>query len=160
MEIEQIVIETMNLCYPHFRMVTTLPDDFENKTIKEVEKRIKKLNIPDISHRFIKHHEKTNWGYSIHMMEKSGKAYARTYWYNDDKSVIFLEGLHVDEKMCGNGIATKLLEMHIQIAKEKKASTQLKVEEGSWMHEWYKRRGYKKYTRCEESNTIWLYMLP
>jgi len=131
--------------------------------IKRITDRIRRKPLlvkPVVSHRFITHYDKTDWGVSVHMIEESGRAYARTYWYDDDKTVVILEGLHVDKEARGNGIASKLLDLHIQIAKDNNASSQLKVKEGTWVHEWYKRRGYKDYVKCKESNDIWLYMLP
>jgi len=110
--------------------------------------------------RFIKHQEKTDWGVSIHMIEESGNAYARTYWYDDDETVVFLEGLHVNKEFRRNGIASQLLDLHIQIARDNHASSQLKVKEGTWVYEWYKRKGYKDFVKCKESNDIWMILLP
>ena len=114
-----------------------------------------------VSHRFIIHTSESEWGGSVLVMEKSGKAFARTYWFSDDSSTIYFDWLSVDESERGNGIATELLNNHIQIAKDLKAETMLWVKQDTWMHEWYKRKGYKDYKTYEkESNAMWLNMLP
>lgn len=118
------------------------------------------LNLFVVKHRFITHEEKTTWGTSIYFIEKSGKALARTYWYDEDSSVVILEGLHVEKESRQKGIATKLLKMHLEIAKKNKASSQLKVEENSWIQLWYKRLGYKDFIRSKEDNMMWMIMLP
>lgn len=133
--------------------------NFIKHTIDQIRRK-PLLVKPVVSHRFITHQEKTNWGVSVHTIEKSGKAYTRTYWYDNDETVVILEGLHVNKEARGNGIATQLLDMHLQIAKNNHASSQLKVKEGTWMHEWYKRKGYRDYVKDKECNTIWMYMLP
>lgn len=114
-----------------------------------------------VSHRFIIHTSESDWGGSVLVMEKIGRAFARTYWFNDDNSTIYFDWLSVNETERGNGIATELLNNHLQVAKELKAETMLWVKKDTWMHEWYKRKGYKDYKPYEkEGNAMWLNMLP
>ena len=114
-----------------------------------------------VSHRFIYHISYSDWGGSILVIEKNGKAFSRTYWFNNDTGTIYFEGLSVDESERGNGIATELLNSHIKIAKQFEVETILLVKKGTWMHDWYKRKGYQDYKNHEEeSNVIWLRMLP
>lgn len=114
-----------------------------------------------VSHRFICHSSDSDWGGSVLVMEKSGKAFARTYWFNDDTGTIYFDWLSVDESERGNGIATELLNAHIEVAKKFEIETMLWVKKDTWMHEWYNRKGYKDYKDYEkESNAIWMRMLP
>ena len=113
------------------------------------------------SHRFICHSSDSDWGGSVLVMEKNGKAFARTYWFKDDTGTIYFDWLSVDESERGNGIATELLNVHIEVAKLFKIETMLFVKKDTWIHEWYSRKGYKYYKDYEkESNAIWMRMLP
>jgi len=111
--------------------------------------------------RFICHISNSDCGGSVLVMEKSGKAFARTYWFNDDTDTIYFDWLSVDESERGNGIATELLNAHIGIAKKFEVETMLWVKRDTWVHEWYNRKGYQDYKDYEkESNAIWMRMLP
>ena len=114
-----------------------------------------------VNNRFISHTSKTDWGGSILIMEKNGRAFARTYWFNDDDKTIYFDWLSVDESERGNGIATELLNAHIETAKLYNIESMLWVEKGSWIHDWYKRKGYQDFKDNEkEINAIWMRMLP
>jgi len=114
-----------------------------------------------VNNRFMSHTSKTDWGWSILIMEKNGKAFARTYWFNDDDKTIYFDWLSVDESERGNGIATELLNAHIETAKLYNIESMLWVEKGSWIHDWYKRKGYQDFKDNEkEINAIWMRMLP
>ena len=113
-----------------------------------------------ISHHFILHTSENEWGSSILIMEKSGKAFCRTYWFNDDNSTIYFDWLSVDKSERGNGIATELLNAHIEVAKIFEVETCLWVKKETWMHKWYKRKGYTDFKDYkEENNAIWMKML-
>jgi len=110
-----------------------------------------------INHRFIFHISENDLVGSILVMEKNGKAFARTYWFSDDNSTIYFDWLSVDKSERGNGIATLLLNSHIEVAKELNVTTMLWVKKETWMYEWYKRKGYVDYKDYEkESNAIWM----
>lgn len=114
-----------------------------------------------VSSRFICHFYYSDCGGSVLVMEKSGKAFARTYWFNDDSSAIYFDWLSVDEGERGNGIATELLNAHIEIAKQFEVETMLWVKKDTWMHDWYKRKGYQDYKdNKNENNAIWMRLLP
>ena len=114
-----------------------------------------------VSHRYICHISDSDYGGSVLVMEKSGRAFARTYWFNDDAATIYFDWLSVDKSERGNGIATELLNAHIEVAKQFEVETMLWVEKGTWMHEWYSRKGYQDYKEHEnESNAVWMRMLP
>lgn len=123
---------------------------------------MKKLN-PDydinkvINSRFISHFKSETWGSEILIMEREGKAFARTYWYDDDKASIYFDMLSVNSKIRRHGIGTDLLKMHEEIGKELGATASyLGVKKDSWIHDWYKRVGYKYYKEHEEENVIWM----
>jgi len=114
-----------------------------------------------VSHRFIVHTSENDWGGSVLVMENSGKAFARTYWFNDDNSTIYFDWLSVDDNVRGNGIASILLNSHIKVAKEFNTTSMLWVTKGTWMQDWYKRKGYTDYKDYEkESNAIWQKLEP
>jgi N-acetylglutamate synthase-like GNAT family acetyltransferase len=108
--------------------------------------------------RFISHSTDHSWGKSILIMEENGNAFARVYWYFDDNLSVCLDWLSVSENSRRNGIGTKLQEIREKLGTELGATTSyLWVEKGTWMHEWYKRRGYEDYKDNEkEKNAIWM----
>lgn len=118
-------------------------------------------NKQNVNHRFLTMTNTHDWGISILYMEECGKAFARTYWYFDAERTIYFDWLNVIETARGNGIATELLNIHLNFADELKAESFLSVKKETWMHDWYKRKGYKDFKDNEtESNTIWMNRLP
>lgn len=112
-----------------------------------------------VSRRFICHITDSEWGGSVLVMENKGKAFARTYWFNDGDSTIYFDWLSVNKSERRNGIATELLNAHIDLAKKFNVKTMLWVTKGTWMQEWFKRKGYIDYKDYEkESNAIWMRM--
>jgi len=91
-------------------------------------------------------------------MEEQGKAFARMYQYKEDNAVIYLDSLSVEESMRKQGVGTKLQEIRENIGKSIGATTSfLWVLKDSWMHEWYKKRGYEDYSDYEEDDMcIWM----
>lgn len=156
----------MGKCEHNFRITVgfSLSESFLDKNINEKLTNWQELSnalLRIVSHRFICHISDSDWGGSVLAMEKSGKAFARTYWFNDDTGTIYFDWLSVDEIERGNGIATELLNAHIQIAKQFKVETMLWVKRDTWMHEWYNRKGYQDYKDYEkESSAIWMRLLP
>lgn len=107
---------------------------------------------------FIEHKTSAGWGWAIHIMESNGLAFARVSQYNNEKESIILDSLSVSESMRRKGLATKLQEIRenigIEIGAQKAFLWTLK---GSWMQEWYKRRGYENYEDFQEDNNyIWM----
>jgi GNAT superfamily N-acetyltransferase len=113
---------------------------------------------PKVGTEFISHGRPEHWGHSVLIMEKNGSAFARAYWYDDDHSVIYLDGLSVSDIARKHGIATKLQEIREEIGRELGATTScLWVDKDSWMHDWYQRRGYKDWKLYKnEKNAIWM----
>lgn len=108
--------------------------------------------------KFITHRINDSWGFTIVFMEENGKAFARLYQYNDLPDTIYLASLSVDEDVRRKGIGTKLQEIREKIGSELGATSScLWVIKDTWMHEWYKRRGYQDYESYNLSdNTVWM----
>lgn len=110
------------------------------------------------SNRFITHFSENGWGSSIFLIEKTGAAFARMYWYNDECTIFYLDWLNVDENRRQQGLGTSLQEVREELAKKLGGKTTfLWVHKNTWMHEWYKRRGYVDYQDySEEGDAIWM----
>ena len=111
-----------------------------------------------IRHRFVTHFTSAQWGDSVLIMEISGKAFGRMYYYYDDRTTVYLDWLSVDENARMKGIGTKLQEMREEIGRRLGAKTSLLwVYKNTWMHDWYQRRGYEFYADYSgEENAIWM----
>jgi GNAT superfamily N-acetyltransferase len=113
---------------------------------------------PHISVRYIFHQSESDWGGSILIMEKHGKAFARIYWFNDDKTIVYLDWLYVNEEARKKGIGKELQEIREEMGRKLGAITVcLWVDKDSWMHEWYQRRGYEDWKiNKNQNNAIWM----
>lgn len=111
-----------------------------------------------VSNRFISHFKSESWGCSVLIMEKTGKAFGRIYWFNDDANTIYLDWLSVDESVRKQGIGRELQEIREEIGRILNAKTScLWVKKDTWMHEWYQRRGYVDWKNYDnEENAIWM----
>lgn len=120
--------------------------------------KIKSLVQSVVSDRFICHFNQEYWGLEVLIMERNGMAFARIYWCDDDKNSVYLNWLSVVPEIRNQGVATQLQEMREEIGRRLGyENAYLQVEEGSWMHEWYKRRGYKDCDGEEkQENLIWM----
>ncbi len=107
---------------------------------------------------FILHHKYSDWGSSILIMEETGKAFGRLYQYSDDSTTVYLDWLSVDKEFRRQGIGTELQEIREKIGVELGANTScLSVQKDTWMHNWYKRRGYEDWKDDEnDENFIWM----
>lgn len=118
---------------------------------------LRKSLLCTIDNRFITHLTDSDWGGSVLIMEKNGKAFCRTYWFNDDNNSIYFDFLSVDSDERKKGIATYLLDHHINASKQLNVNSYLWVKKDSWMHEWYKRKGYSNDKDYEgQENAIWM----
>ena len=133
-------------------------DTINAERAKMLNDTVKSFLIDLFNVRFIIHVKTENLEDSILIMEESGKAFCRVYKFNDDPTTIYLDWLSVDPEMRNKGLGTTLQEIRESIGKHlgyTKAC--LWVEIGSWMHEWYKRRGYQDWIKHKsESNAIWM----
>jgi ribosomal protein S18 acetylase RimI-like enzyme len=95
---------------------------------------------------------------SIYIMENTGKALSRMYWYHDDKTTIYLDTLSVDENIRQQGIGTNLQKIREDIGIILGADTScLFVKKDTWMHQWYKRRGYIDFKPYDDDDTyLWM----
>lgn len=86
-----------------------------------------------------------------------GKACGRMYWYSDDNTTIYFEGLSVACRERKRGFGTKLLEILEKKAICLGATTScLWVRKNTWIQEWYKRKGYVDFQDCEDVNFVWM----
>ena len=84
-------------------------------------------------------------------------AEASVYWYLDDNSTVYLSNLLVYPQFRNKGIGEKLQVIREQIGKDLNANTScLWVKKGTWMHEWYKRRGYSILKYHKQKGFIWM----
>lgn len=114
-----------------------------------------------VKNEYISHYSTTSWGSSVSIMERGGKAFAHMYWYNDDKTIVYLDKLSVDKDARKLGIGTNLQEIREKVAKDMGAITvclwMIWARENSWIHDWYIRRGYKDWKDHEsEENAVWM----
>ena len=94
---------------------------------------------------------------TIYYMAKDGISFGYLYWYNhQEKDVLTLAGLSVAEKHRKKGLGTELQKIREKFAKDNGfKKTQLWVRKGTWMYDWYLRRGYKYDSEYDEHND-WL----
>jgi GNAT superfamily N-acetyltransferase len=116
---------------------------------------VKNLLSSLLKDKFICHLSKEDWGFSIMVMEKEGKAFSRTYFLNDDKNSIYFDWLNVDENYRELGLATELLDTHIKVSDYFKLESMIWVEKNTWIEDWYMRKGYEYYCEYDEKSN-WL----
>jgi GNAT superfamily N-acetyltransferase len=106
----------------------------------------------------IKHTKIEDWGVSIYIMEKNGKAFGRVYWYNDDFTTVYLDSLSVQEPFRKQKLGTELQKIRESFGFKIGATfSALWVEKDSFQHKWYKRRGYEDWKECDKKpNCIWM----
>lgn len=111
-----------------------------------------------IDSRFIPCLVKGELNDSLFITEKSGNAMARLYWYHDDNTTVYLDWLNVSETHRKKGLGKELQEIRERIGVSMGAVTScLWVVKGSWMQDWYKRRGYVDWIDHDtETNAIWM----
>jgi GNAT superfamily N-acetyltransferase len=111
-----------------------------------------------IDDRFIFHTTKEKWGFEVLIMGTYGQCFARAYWYNEDKESFYLNWLSVSPEDRKKGLGTELQIIREKIAKLVGAKfTYLQVEQNSWMHNWYERRGYlTEDNPPNEDNLVWM----
>lgn len=81
---------------------------------------------------------------SIYIMREDGKSFCRVYYWFATKKYGCLDSLSVHKFIRKQGEGTRLQRMREAILKRLGVRyASLWVKKGSWMEEWYKRRGYK-----------------
>lgn len=116
------------------------------------------LALSTISNAFITHFKTDPWGDSILIMGKTGKCFARIYWYHDNNSTVYLDWLSVSPDIRMQGAGTTLQEIREKIGKILGAQYScLWVRKNTWMHKWYEKRGYKYFADyTHEKDAIWM----
>lgn len=93
------------------------------------------------------------------LMEKEGRA-SCTIWLDDTPTIC---DLYVNESDRHQGHATSLIEMCEDLVKaEGYPGVWLYAEEGSWLVDWYERKGYKKtgetlQVKGQTVTSLWMY---
>lgn len=91
------------------------------------------------------------------IIKADGVAEASVYWYIDDSSTVYLANLLVNPNYRNKGIGKQLQEIREQIGKDLNANTScLWVKNGTWMHQWYERRGYSNLKDHEQKGFVWM----
>ena len=126
------------------------------------DKRIVELKTALAMHciipEFISHPQTESWGKSNFTMEKEGRAFCRLYYYDDENTTVYLEGLSVVEEARRQGIGTELFKLmeYFGICLGATISN-LWVDKDSWMFGWYSRMGYEYLKDHEDQeNCVWM----
>ena len=110
----------------------------------------------NIANRFTVHEHCGDTTITLYIMGFNGISFARLYWYKDDNTSIYLADLSVCNSCTGHGLGKELQEIREDIGKKLGAKySYLLVDKGSWMQDWYKRRGYKDIHK-EEDGRVWM----
>lgn len=114
--------------------------------------------LENISNDFTIHYSKSDWGFSIAVMESHGRSFGRMYAFDDDNKTIYLDMLSVNEDERGLGIGTEMQVLREEIGRVLKFTTvTLWVDKSTWMHGWYKRRGYSYFKEYKkQKNAVWM----
>lgn len=97
---------------------------------------------------YIFHKADLDWGWSIIIMDKKGKSTIQIYLITENtiERNIALQSLSVCIEDRNKGLATKILDLAIDICKELGFSkVYLWVEKDTWQMDWYIRRGFETY---------------
>lgn len=88
----------------------------------------------------------------------NGIASGRVYQYEDNTTAVCLADLNVDTKERKKGFGTEMLKILECIGIAWGAHNLfLWADKRAWMHEWYKRKGYKDYAPYEDDdNFVWM----
>lgn len=90
-------------------------------------------------------------------VELNKKSSARIYQYSDDNASVYFENIRVDSEFQRKGLGTRLLRMLEVFGKSLGATeSYLWVRKDSWMHEWYRRKGYTDFKEHQVTNFIWM----
>ena len=90
-------------------------------------------------------------------IKADGVAEATVYWYLDDNSTVYLSNLVVNPQFRNKGIGEKLQVIREKIGTDLNANTScLWVKNDTWMHEWYKRRGYSELKTHTRKGFVWM----
>ena len=94
---------------------------------------------------------------SITLRNGKYKAEAVLYWYADDTSTVYLSNLKVAKEIRQQGFGKYLMTLQEKITYILRANTIcLWVRKGSWLHDWYKSLGYKKFNKHYKKGFIWM----
>lgn len=111
-------------------------------------------NITDVDVK----EETTDFGKTWHVNSPDGSFRFALYMYDDDPKTAYLSNVFVDEKMRGNGIGNTILDKADEMARKIGAETLcLKVKRDSFVHQWYRRKGYVDFQPDnDDKDHIWM----
>lgn len=106
----------------------------------------------------IMHVAERSWGTQYQFMEKHGHAIATGYIMNENKKAFGLKGLSVSPEHRKKGYGLALQEMREELGNKLGCEyCALWVKKNTWMHDWYKRRGYVDGSDYPgDKNAIWM----
>lgn len=117
-----------------------------------IKTRLHKLNRLKVSWNFSQD-SKTNTIF----IALSGIGEACVYWYSDDTSTVYLCNLNVYPAHTKKGFGKELQTLREDIGRNLQAKHScLWVQKNTWMHEWYKRRGYSDLKDHSTKGYIWM----
>lgn len=104
--------------------------------------------------------KKTDFGYVHYYDCKEGRF--ALYYYNDDMTKLFLSNVDIWREYQGNGFGNELIKK--SISESQKLSDKfgfkelfLNCKKSSFVHQWYKKFGFKDYKQKEDnSDYIWM----
>jgi GNAT superfamily N-acetyltransferase len=99
---------------------------------------------------------KTSWGIRYYYDEEHYRF--ALYYYDDDPKTAYLANVEADPKYRGNGLGNTILSEAKKYAKKHGANMMfLKCLKTSWVHDWYKRHGYKHHSVDKDDDRyVWL----
>ena len=71
-----------------------------------------------MTNKYIFHITKSDWGYTIFIMENNGNAFMQLAWYHDDNTTAYISSLSVNENVRQNKIGTELMNLAETISKK------------------------------------------
>ena len=107
---------------------------------------------------YITKEETTDFGKVWYFTDKEKVSRFALYVYNDEPQNFYLSNVYVNINYRQSGRGNYILEKATEIAKKHNAENlMLKVLSNSFMHEWYKRHGFKDLIDdLKESDYIWM----
>lgn len=99
--------------------------------------------------------KKTEWG--IVYIYRGDNYRFSLYVYNDDMKTMYLSSVRVNPTVRKKGIGNYILDIAENEAKKYGADNILLiVSKSSWVHDWYKRRGFADFMIDKHKDYIWM----
>ena len=103
--------------------------------------------------------EITDFGKCWYINDENESFRFALYTYDDDRSVVYLSNVYVDERHRGKGLGNLIIDMAVDISKNMGFSCiMLKVVHRGFVHDWYERKGFSDFQIDPEDGLIWMKM--